>query len=1130
MRCQTCNAENREEARFCASCGASLDVDVLCPDCGASTPPRARFCDSCGLALRGERASHRSVPEVRPPEHLVAEVLAARTSLGAERKQVTVFFADVQGSVNLAWSIDPEDWRQVMERFFSMLCEGVQRFDGMVDKFTGDGIMAIFGAPVAHEDHAQRACHAALHLQENLTRLSSELAESYGIDFAVRMGLNSGEVVVGTIGEDARATYTAMGRTVGLARRMEQLAQPGTALLSQYSARLAGDYFDLRDLGRVAVNGWPAPISVYELVGIGPLRTPLEVAGSRGLSRFVGRADEIELLDATLERALAGRGQTIGVAAGAGVGKSRLAHEFAERCRRRGVAVHAAHAVAYSRAQPLQPVRQILRSYLSVGDEQTRTDVRDAVRASLLRLDHNLESELPLLFDFLGLDGSDDVVPRIDPEVRERHLINLLKRVVQESSQSEPAVMVIEDVHWLDPASESFVRGVGDVIRATRALLMVTFRTEFRPDWLLQGDYQQLLLRPLAPDATQEMLGDLLGDDPSLDGLLEIIRERTAGNPFFIEELVRSLAEAGNLTGEKGNYRLGPPVDRIAVPETVQAVLAARIDRLPAEAQAVLHTAAVIGRQVPPRVLGQVSPVAESELAAALSALVDAAFLLERVDREMIYEFQHPLTLEVAYASQLSEPRSRMHAAVARALVDFYGEKVDERAGLIAYHWEMAGAALEAAEWSARAATWSNTRNRTQALTHWAKTMALLRSVPETPATIELGQRARIWWLELGWRVGISEQEATRVFAEGRELAERTADLASLAMLLTPYAFLMGQVGKLEQYIELSSEAVRAGDGCGDVKAQLGGYASLTHALFLSARLEDGLETVDRAIRVTGGDPAIEGGLGDVISMLAHFTRFRAAFLLHLGRLGEALPTLDRAVEIATERDDLEILAWTHATYPSVEGYLGGLTRESAVHAMEAVRISEQIGGAFLVWAYEALGQAYLLEGRYEEAADACERSLQVANDSGSGMELAPSTMAYLSEALRCHGQVDRALTVALEAVSTARRRNLSLYEITALLALGRAHGCKPNAGDVRDARGALDRALVLATEARARGIEPLIRIELARLRDTPDVVREQQLARARELLSANGAVGHLAGVEEAFGSVALRSPGEPAR
>jgi adenylate cyclase len=909
---------------------------------------------------------------------------------------------------------------------------------------------------------------------------------------------------------------------------MEQLAEPGKAYLSEYTAPLVAGYFDLRDLGDVSVDGWPTPIKVFELGAIGALRTPLEIASSRGLSRFVGRADEVAVLDAALARALDGRGQTIGIAADAGVGKSRLAHEFAERCRAQRVVVHAAHAVAYSRAQPFLPVQQVLRSYLRVGYEQAGIDAAEAVRSTALLLDDAMKPELPLLLDFLGLDSDGEASLRIDPEVRERHLVSLLKRIVQASSTREPAVVIIEDVHWLDRASESFVRGIAEVIRETRTLLIVTFRSEFRPEWLLQGDYQQIHLRPLAPADTEELLRDLLGDDPSLDGLLEIVGERTAGNPFFIEELVRSLVEAGNLSGDRGSYRLRRPVDQLAVPATVQAVLMARIDRLPPDAQTVLRMAAVIGRQCPPRVLAQVSPVSDEQLNAALKTLVDGAFLFEVVEREVMYRFQHPLTREVAYASQLSAQRTAVHAAVGRALAELDPDKLDERAALIAYHWEMAGEALEAARWHSRAAAWSNTRNRPEALHHWAKVRALVRSAPDSPEAIELGQRARIWWLELGWRIGISEENATEVFEEGRALAERTGDMASLAMLLTPYAFLMGQAGKLDHYIELSSEAVRAGDGCGDVKAQLNAYASLTHALFLSGRLTDGLTTVDRAIRVTGGDPAIEGGLGDVISTLAHFTRFRAAFLLSLGRLAEALPALDEAVQIATQQDDLEILAWSHATYPWVESYIGE-SRESTSHALEAVRIAEEIGGAFLVWAYEGLGLAYLLEERYPEAITTCERSLQVARDSGSGLELAPSTLGHLSNALRCHGEIDRAVSTGEEAVSHAHERSLRLYEITALLALGRARRGRGEPSDLQRAREVLERALTLAIETGARAIEPLVLLELARLDDVPDLVREQQIRRVHHLLSSNGAGGHVARLEAEFAGVVSSSSDQAA-
>jgi class 3 adenylate cyclase/tetratricopeptide (TPR) repeat protein len=1130
MRCGSCNTDNREGARFCVACGHALAVESQCPRCGAPHPPGQVFCDSCGQHLSGRVAvaSAPVVPQARTPDHLITKILAARPSLEGERKQVTVLFVDVKGSVDMTWSIDPEQWRGVMERFFSMMCDGVHRFEGTVDKFTGDGMMAIFGAPVAHEDHAQRACHTALQLLDEIDRYATELAQTHDLEFSVRMGLNSGEVVVGTIGSDLRMTYTALGRTVGLAQRMEQIAEPGKAYVSESTAALVRGYFDLQDLGEIAVKGAPQPMRVFELGGVGALRTSLEISRMRGLSRFVGRSDETALLDDALARTRRGRGQTIAVVADPGVGKSRLTYEFVERCRAQGVAVHTAHAVAYSRAQPFLPVLAILRSYLGIEEKQEAAEARETVVHNLLRQDPDLGPELPLLLDFLGLGDPDERSHRKDPEERERQLVNVVKRVVKASTTQSPTVVVIEDVHWLDRTSEPLLRGIREVTQDTQTMLVVTFRTGFRFDWLPQADYHQIYLRPLGPHATEKLLIDLLGNDPSLDGLPEIVRERTAGNPFFVEELVRSLAEAGTLSGDQGHYRLRRRVDQLTVPATVQAVLAARMDRLPQEAQTVLLTGAVIGRDFPLGVLASVSALPEKRLAHALTTLVDGAFLHEDVEREVVYTFQHPLTREVAYSSQLTEQRQAVHADVARTLAELYPDKLDERSALIAHHWEMAAEVLQAAKWNARAAAWAATRNRIEALRLWEKVRELVGRLPESAETVELEQRARIWWLELGWRVGITEQEATLVFKEGRAVAARNGDLASLAMLLTPYAFLLGQAGKVAEYVELSTEAVAVGDRCGDVRAQLGAYASLTHALFLSGRLSDGLETVERAIAFTGGDPSIRGGLGDVISTLADFTRFRAEFLLNLGRLDEAIPVLDRAADIAAQQSDLEILSWTHATYPWVESYRG-TPLDGTAHALEAVRLADEIGGSFLVWAYEGLGLAYLLEQRWTDAIAACERSLEIAGRTGSGLELSPRTLAHLANALLGAGEPEKALRTAEQAVSYARSRNLRLYEITALLALGRVGRARGTPGDVSQAREALQSALTLAIEAGARAVEPLLRWELARMEEATDSERREEIQRVHQLLTANGALGHRARLEQEMAGSVPAIANEPA-
>jgi class 3 adenylate cyclase len=646
-------------------------------------------------------------PRAYTPKHLADKILTSRSALEGERKQVTVLFADVKGSMELAEQLDPEVWSAIMQRFFTILADGVERFEGFVDKFTGDGIMALFGAPIAHEDHAQRACYAALHLREEIARYATEVKREHGIGFSTRIGLNSGEVVVGTIGDDLRMDYTAQGHTVGLAQRMESLAEPNTCYLSAATAALAGGYFALDDLGEFLVKGVADPVRVHRLAGIGAARTRFDISRARGLSRFVGRAADLRTLEDALAQAAAGNGQVVGVVAEAGTGKSRLCFEFLEHCRARGLRVFEGRAVAHGRNIPFLPILEVYRAYFGITLADDDRSARVKIAGHMVVLDQRFAEALPLLFDFLGIGDPEHPGPRLDPEVRQRQLIGLMRQVTQSGSEAQPTVTMIEDLHWLDAASGEFLEHMVDAQAGSRRLLLVNFRPEYRADWMQKSWYRQIPLTPLGPEAIAELLADLLGHDPSLAGLAGPNHARTAGNPFFTEEVAQSLIESGHLVGTRGAYRLVTPIERLEVPATVQAVLAARIDRLPAREKRLLQVASVIGKDFPEPLLAAVAELPADELKAALAALRRGEFIHEQARYPVAeYAFKHPLTQEVALGSQLRERRRQVHAAVARATLQHDPEHRDERAALLAHHWEEAGEALSAARWHRRAAEW----------------------------------------------------------------------------------------------------------------------------------------------------------------------------------------------------------------------------------------------------------------------------------------------------------------------------------------------------------------------------------------------------------------------------------------
>jgi class 3 adenylate cyclase len=812
VECGSCGHANPERAKFCLECGSPFAP--RCSACGTELPPNAKFCLECGAVLvtAPEKGTEKDRPLSYTPKHLADKILTQRSALEGERKQVTVLFADVKGSMELAEQLGAEAWHEVLERFFTLLSDGVHRFEGTVNQYTGDGIMALFGAPIAHEDHAQRACYSALYLRDGLRELARDVKRRSGVDLATRIGLNSGEVVVGKIGDDLRMDYTAQGHTVGLAQRMEALASGGSIYLSEHTAEPARGWFsleDLGDLGEFTVKGAAEPLRVFELVGIGDVRTRFDLSQARGLSRFVGRRDEMALLETTLGQALAGPGRTVGISAQAGTGKSRLCFEFLERCRAHGLPVIEARGLAHGKQIPLLPMLELIRAFFGIQPEDSERVAREKVAGRVLLLDETLKDELPILFDLLGIPDPARPLPSLDPDALQRRIHAGVRAIARADGHVEPGVVLIEDLHWLDPASDALLTQVIAGLSESPSLVVVNFRPEYRARWMQQSHYQQLSLLPLSKDALDELLRELLGDDESVASLPDVIQTRTGGNPFFIEEVVRSLVEEGALEGERGAYRLARPLESLPVPETVHSVLAARIDRLPEREKQVLQAASVIGKRFRERLLAQVVEMPGHELEDALRCLQDGEFLYEAAlypERE--YTFKHPLTQEVADGSQLRERRQRAHAATARAIEVNEPERIGENAALLAHHWEGAGEPLEAARWHAAAARRMRMSDYQESFNHWKRADELLQGVPDGPEAERLRSEVLPLLLSLGFRVGIAEEDATALFQRGRASFERSGDDRALAMLTQTYAGLQQSGGHIIEYFALMEEAV----------------------------------------------------------------------------------------------------------------------------------------------------------------------------------------------------------------------------------------------------------------------------------------------------------------------------------
>ncbi len=1090
MACRFCGHPNPETNRFCGGCGIALAA--LCPSCRHENPPDDRFCGACGVALTaGPSAS--SVAPSRQPGPAVPP--AGGSAGDGERKQVTVLFADVKGSMELAEQMDPEEWSHIMQRFFAILSAGVERFEGFVDKFTGDGVMALFGAPIAHEDHAQRACWTALHLREAIARYATEVKRVHGIAFSMRLGLHSGEVVVGAVGaagDGARMTYTAQGHTVGLAQRMEALASPDTCYLSAATALLVAGYFALEDLGDFRVKGLSEPVGVHRLVGPGRARTRFDVSRARGLTRFVGRDADVRTIEDALARAQSGSGQVVGIVADAGTGKSRLCHELAERCRARGITVNFGRALAHGKHIPYLPMLEVFRAYYGIVDGDDDRIVREKIAGRMLLLDDQLRDVLPIVFEFFGVPDPVRPVPRVDPDAKQRQIFAVLRRAIQDpDAGAARLVVVIEDLHWLDAASEALVAGWVEAVAGSSAFLLVNFRPEYRAEWMQRSWYRQLSLAPLGAAATRELVGDLLGDDASLARLADRIHAQTSGNPFFTEEVVQSLVDAGDLVGTRGAYRLAVDAEAVRVPPSVHGILAARIDRLGEREKLVLQTAAVIGQTFTEPILTTVSARPETEIRAALAALQTAEFVYEQSPFPVAeYVFKHPLTREVALRSQLHERRRQLHAATARAIEAAHADKLDEQAALLAHHWEEAGEAMVAARWQLRAAQWVRGRDVQAAGRHLASAVELVRRAPEAAELPLLGATVCRERLALGFRVGLAREEAERIFVEGLAFAERLGDPLLAGRLHQAISVLCAFDLRLDDALRHAAEWERV--ACAAADPELRSYAkwSSLGPLRLRGDLAAARRNILWQLAATEDHPA--WGLREWAFSAHAGALVELAFNeLWTGKLSEARVQAERAMDVARRIGDVED-QWAGLGVLASVAFYAGEPDAARPAVRRLAELGERIGSDWLRGESQfRIALQRLAEGDAQGARELFERSTVEDRSRPTLTRLLGDV--FLAESLRLSGDLSAARLLAERTHASAKTRGLAIWGIDAGLVLARVLRDEGGADAAERIGVLLDETELVIQETGAALFTPFVLVERAALAALRGAVDERR-------------------------------------
>ena len=691
MKCPKCQFENREGAKFCKKCGNKLEL--ICPSCGHPYEPDSVFCDECGHDLKAPKEAppiNYSEPQSYTPKFLADKILTTRNSIEGERKFVTVFFADVTSYTSISEKLDPEEVHQIMDGAFKILMEEIHRYEGTINQFTGDGVMALFGAPVAHEDHARRACYAALSIQKAFGEYGEEVKKDCAVEFKMRIGLNSGPVVVGSIGDDLRMDYTAVGDTTNLAARMESIAKPGTVLVSKDTHRLVRDFFEFDSLGKVEVKG-KEPQEAFQLIKVGEVETRIGASVAKGLTRFVGRKNSMAGLIEAYDKLQSGSGQVVGIVGEAGVGKSRLLLEFrnllpqGEFSFLEGRCLHYGGSIAYL------PILDTLRSYFDIKEGEREFVIKKKIKDGTLELDEKLMSIIPPVQELLSLKVDDEDFTRLEPQEKREKTFEAIRDLFIRESQNKPLILAVEDLQWVDNTSEELLDYLIGWLANTRILLILLYRPEYTHKWGSKSYYSKIGLDQLTTKSSVELVEAILEGGEVVPELRELMLNRVSGNPLFMEEFTHTLLENGSIERKDMTYVLSRKASDIHVPDTIQGIIAARMDRLEENLKRTMQVASVIGRDFAFRILQTIIGMRE-ELKSYLLNLQGLEFIYEKsLFPELEYMFKHVLIQDVAYHSLLIKTRKKLHERIGNALEELYEDRLDEHYEKLVYHYQQSG-------------------------------------------------------------------------------------------------------------------------------------------------------------------------------------------------------------------------------------------------------------------------------------------------------------------------------------------------------------------------------------------------------------------------------------------------------
>ena len=988
MKCPKCQFENVDGAKFCNECGSKLEI--ACPECNKTNPPGSKFCNECGHNFTApqepavkELSFDEKIDKIQRylPEGLTEKILSQREKIEGERKQATVMFCDMEGFTSLSERLGPEEAYDIVDQIYELLIHKVHDYGGTVNEMTGDGIVALFGAPIALEDAPQRALRSAMAIHREMSRFSDKLkqrAEEYLPPLKMRVGIHTGLVVVGTVGNNLRVEFKAVGDTVNLASRMEGLAEPGATYVTEDTFKLTEGYFRFEALGEKEIKGKKEPVKVYRVIASYTMRTRFDVSAERGLTPLVGRERELELLLDGFERAKAGRGQAFSIMAEAGVGKSRLLYEFRKAIGSEDAMFLEGRCLSYSRGVAYHPFTDILKANFNILDRDGDLEIREKVISGLKILKADEASTLPYMLELLSVKESGIDKIRISPEAKKERIIEAINRITLKGSEIRPLILAYEDLHWVDKSSEDVLKYTLESIPGARVLMIFTYRPEFVHTWGGKSFHNQVNLNRLSNRESLFMVTQILGTVEIDKDLEDLILEKTEGIPFFIEEFIRSLKDLGIIEKKNNKYHLVKDVREMTIPSTVHDVIMARVDSLPEGAKDYLQTGSVIEREFSYKLLKRVTGLPEQELLSHLSVLKDTELLYERgIYPEANYIFKHALTREVVYSSMLTKRQKQLHEKIANAIVDLYKENIDSQYGVLAEHY-LAGENYE------KGAEYSNLAGKKaqkaasfkEAIEYAEKEVFCLEKLPATQDTQRkiINARARL----AGYHISLTHHvEANEAVAPIADLALELNYQKRLPMIYTAMGTYSHWVE--EDYSEAFrylSEALKISEDLKD-KVSLW-YASFFLGMSLSfhCEFEKGIEQLMKSLEL--------GKLADnpiPISMAkCGLSSFNYIFN---GMNDLAYQTSKEALQMAQESGDIYIKGISCASH-GMSCYCKGLLDEAEDTLLQALSLCEKAAqDGWWTWAAGFLGHVYFDLGEYKKSQEYYEKGISQLESTG---------------------------------------------------------------------------------------------------------------------------------------------------